>query len=289
MVIEPFKYKTSRLSLAGLKNNQNEGVPVIALHGWLDNAASFIPMSELMPSNRPFYALEMPGHGLSEHRPPATTYHLLENVLDVLAFIDVVAPEQKVSLIGHSLGGIVGSLLAASAPERIDKLVLLDSLGPLTDETNNVLPQLRKAIAKASLFKSSKMTVYPNKEMACAVRMKGVGKVNRYAASLLVDRGIKQVEGGFSWTSDPKLLEPSFLRFTEEQVKTLFSGIECPIRLICGDNGYFSNEQAIKNRLTFFQQNNKVLDHHVVLGGHHFHMDGDVTTTVELINEFLYV
>jgi pimeloyl-ACP methyl ester carboxylesterase len=288
VVLEPFKMPTSRLTLAGLKNDKREGQPIIALHGWLDNAASFIPLYEQMPHDRPFYALEMPGHGLSEHRPSSTSYHLLENIIDVLAFMDEVAPEQTVSLIGHSLGGIVGSLLAAASPERFDKLVLLDSLGPFTDETSNVLPQLRKAIAKASLFKSSKMTVYPSKEMACSIRMKGVGKVDRPAATLLVERGIKEVEGGYSWTSDPKLLEPSFMRFTEAQVKTVFSGIECPIRLICGDKGYFSNYEDLKKRFEYLQREDEVLDRHVVSGGHHFHMDGDVVTTAELIHEFMY-
>jgi len=287
-MLESFKINTSRLTLAGLKNNVSEGAPIIALHGWLDNAASFLPLSDKMTHTRPFYALEMPGHGLSDHRPSSTTYHLLENVVDVLAFIDEVSNGQPVSLIGHSLGGIVSSLLAAASPKRIDRLVLLDSLGPLTDETSNVLPQLRKAIAKASLFKSSKMTVYPSKEMASSVRMKGVGKVDRAAASLLVERGIKKVQGGYSWTSDPRLLEPSLMRFTEAQIKSVFSGIECPIRLICGDKGYFSNYEGLKKRLDYLKRGDDAIDKHLVSGGHHFHMDGDVTTTSELINEFIY-
>jgi pimeloyl-ACP methyl ester carboxylesterase len=286
--LEHFKFNTSRLALAGLKNNATEGVPVIALHGWLDNAASFLPLSEKLVDSRPFYALELTGHGLSDHRPASTIYHLLENVVDVLAFIDEVSEGGPVSLMGHSLGGIVGALLAAASPDRIDRLVLLDSLGPLTDETRNVLPQLRKAMAKASLFKSSKMTVYPSKAMACSVRMMGVGKVDKLAASLLVERGIKEVEGGFSWTSDPRLLQPSLMRFTEAQVKSVFAGIECPLRLICGDKGYFSDYKVLAKRLDYLKRDDEALDQHLVAGGHHFHMDGDVVTTAELINEFIY-
>jgi pimeloyl-ACP methyl ester carboxylesterase len=287
-MLEHFKIKTARLTLAGLKNNVQEGVPIIALHGWLDNAASFSPLNEEMPQSRPFYALEMPGHGLSDHRPSSTIYNLLENIVDVIAFIDEVSGGQPVSLIGHSLGGIVCSLLAAALPARIDKLLLLDSLGPLTDETRDVLPQLRKAIARASLFKSSKMTVYPSKDIACSVRMMGVGKVDRLAASLLVERGTKKVEGGYSWTSDPRLLEPTLMRFTEAQVKSVFAGIECPIRLICGDKGYFTDYKALTKRLDYLKQGGEALDRHLVSGGHHFHMDGDVAATAELVHEFMY-
>jgi len=250
--------------------------------------------------------LELPGHGLSRHRPPSSSYHLVENIVDVLAFIDVVSRKHgsstanstgstksaattndnitsPVTLIGHSLGGIICSLLAAAAPEKVEKLILLDSLGPLTDETKNVLPQLKKAVRKANSFKATKMTVYPTKEMAAAVRMMGIVKVDRNAAELLVSRGLKEVEGGFSWTSDSRLLDPSFLRFSEDQIKAVFKGIECPVSLICGETGYFSSYEALKQRLSYFQH----LQKSIVTGGHHFHMDGDVRKTAELVNDFI--
>ena len=288
MNLESFSIETPRLTLSGLKNKVESGVPVIALHGWLDNAASFEPLSHYLSDSRPFYALEMPGHGLSQHRAGSSSYHLVDNVVDVLAFIDVILKHHNVdgkavTLIGHSLGGIVCSLLAASSPERVEKLILLDSLGPLTDETEDVLPQLRRAVAKAAKFKSSKMTIYPSKELAATVRMSGIGRVSRDAALLLVERGVAEVEGGYSWTSDPKLLFPSMLRFSESQVEVIFAGIECPVSLICGEAGYFSSYEKLKNRLSYF----KTLKKHLVKGGHHFHMDGDVLKTAELMNEFL--
>ena len=164
MNLAPFEIKTSHLTIAGLKNASVEGKPVIALHGWLDNAASFSLLSEYIESDRPFFAIDLPGHGLSEHRSASSSYHLLENIVDVLAFADALAAyginAQQVTLVGHSLGGIIASLVAAASPERVDKLILLDSMGPITDETVNVLPQLRKAIAKASQIKS-KVTIFP--------------------------------------------------------------------------------------------------------------------------------
>jgi len=271
--------------MAGLDNNKRTGNPIIAIHGWLDNAASFIPLSEQLGVDRPFYALEIPGHGLSEHRANSTTYHLVENILDVLAFISEVTQnsDTKVTLIGHSLGGIVCALLAAAAPERVDKLVLLDSLGPMTDPAEGVLTQFRKAVASIGQFKESKKAVYPDLDLAVAVRMKGIGKVNKYAASLLVERGTESVEGGYSWTSDPRLLNPSILRFSESQIKSIFEGIECPVCLICGDQGYFKQYESLSSRVNYIQN---VQTCHVS-GGHHFHMDGDVIKTAELINGFI--
>lgn len=292
MELIPFKIQTNKLSLAGFKNQITEGEPVIAIHGWLDNAASFIPLAELWSLDRPFYAVEMPGHGWSEHRPDSASYHLVDNVVDVVAFIETVLEsintnsETKVStvtLLGHSLGGIVSAFLAASMPEKVSKLILLDSLGPLTDEIENVLPQLRKAVAKAAQVKQSKMTVYPSKEMAARVRMMGVGKVSKDAAMMLVERGAKEVEGGYIWRSDPKLLAPSMVRFTENQVQAILQGIECPSFLICGKKGYFSNAEQTSSRVSYFRN----VKRYEVEGGHHFHMDGDVRKTMELIDEIV--
>lgn len=284
MQLEPFELQTNRLRIAGLKNQATQGQAVVALHGWLDNAASFEMLSEYIQTDRPFYAIDLPGHGLSEHRSDISSYHLLENIVDIIAFIDALdgMTNTKVTLLGHSLGGIIACLVAAAAPERVEQLILLDSIGPLTDETESVLPQLRNAVSKATKMNSN-ISVFPTLDMAVRARMSGLGKLTRDAAELLVKRGTKEVENGFSWRSDPKLLKPSFLRFSEQQVQAIFAGIECPVRLITGSEGYFSNEQALQKRLGYF----KNIEQSSVQGGHHFHMDGDVEGTARYINAFI--
>ena len=292
MKLSPFEIQTSKLTLAGLKNNVKEGEPIIAIHGWLDNAASFQPLCELLEIDRPFYAVELPGHGWSEHRASTSTYHLVDNVVDIAVFIDKILalhPNQeghihpKVTLIGHSLGGIVSAFYAASVPDKVDNLILLDSLGPLSDEITNVLPQLRKAVAKAAQLTQSKKTIYPDKDKAAKVRMLGVGKVSKQAAAMLVERGMRETDEGFVWRSDSKLLAPSMVRFSEQQVKAILEGIECPVYLLCGSQGYFSNIDQIRERVSYF----KDVKRFDIEGGHHFHMDGDVKTTAELIHEIL--
>ena len=284
MHLESFERQTSRLRIAGLKNQAAQGQAIIALHGWLDNAASFEILSTYIETDRPFYAIDLPGHGLSEHRPEVSSYHLLENILDVIAFIDSLdhPSNDKVTLLGHSLGGIIACLVAAAAPEKVAQLILLDSLGPLTDETASVLPQLRNAVDKAMRI-NSKVSVFPDLEMAARARMAGIGKISREAAQHLIKRGIKEVAGGYSWRSDPKLLKPSFLRLSESQVEAIFAGIECPVQLLTGSEGYFSNKQALIKRMSYF----KNIEHNSVQGGHHFHMDGDIEGTARYINAFI--
>ena len=60
------RFRAYGQELAGLQW-PGEGEPVLALHGWLDNAASFQPLAE--PLGHPLVALDFAGHGHSEHRP----------------------------------------------------------------------------------------------------------------------------------------------------------------------------------------------------------------------------
>lgn len=284
MQLEEINIQSSRLCHRGLWNGISEGTPVIALHGWLDNAASFAPLAEHLQLNQPFYAIEMAGHGKSEHRPQSASYALMENVVDLAALINTLAGEQgKVVLLGHSLGAIICSLYAASSPERVERLVMLDSLGPITDETEAVLPQLRRAMARATRVQGSKLAIYPSLEKAAQVRSKGVGRLDISAARLLVERGIQSCEGGYMWRSDPRLLEPTFVRFSEAQVQAIYRGINCPVCLICGKDGYFSERAAFAKRLAYIDQ----IETYHVAGGHHFHMDGDVVAANNIIQEFV--
>jgi pimeloyl-ACP methyl ester carboxylesterase len=111
---------TARGRFGALRNDNTDGVPLLALHGWLDNAASFLPMAPLL-TGYDLVALDMPGHGRSFHYPDDAEYSLFSTILDLLAAADTLGWE-RFAVLGHSMGGAIASLLAAAAPERIERL-----------------------------------------------------------------------------------------------------------------------------------------------------------------------
>ncbi|KAG8302741.1 hypothetical protein J6590_025016 [Homalodisca vitripennis] len=46
--------------------------PVIAIHGWQDNAGTFDNLAPLLPADVPFLCIDLPGHGFSSHLPPTS-------------------------------------------------------------------------------------------------------------------------------------------------------------------------------------------------------------------------
>ena len=136
------KFHVFGQTLAGLSWD-GQGEPVLALHGWLDNAASYLPLASQW--QRPMVALDFSGHGHSDHRPDGVVTHLVDHVRDVLAVADQLG-WQRFSLVGHSMGAGIACLFAAAFPERVSRLVLIEGLGPPSTPGEEVANTLRKAL-----------------------------------------------------------------------------------------------------------------------------------------------
>ncbi len=219
--------------LAALEWGEPEAPALLALHGWLDNAASFAALAPLLAKDCRVIALDMPGHGRSAHLPPGVTrYHVMDYVDHVLNAADALQL-LRFNLLGHSLGAGVASLVAAAAPARIGKLALIEGLGPLADDGSHTLQRLRDAVAQRSLGRRAPR-VFANIEEALAARV-AVGDLESDEARALVTRGLREVGGGYAWSSDPRLRLPTPLRIEESQLRRLLAGIESPTLLLLAD------------------------------------------------------
>lgn len=91
--------------------------PLLALHGWLDNAGSFDALAPLLAARWQVVALDFAGHGRSSHLAPGTWYHYVDYFDELRAVFDHFG-WSRADLLGHSLGGTLASLFAALYPER---------------------------------------------------------------------------------------------------------------------------------------------------------------------------
>lgn len=72
--VEEVRLSLPHIELAAHLFGPQDGLPV-ALHGWLDNANSFARLAPKLKGLR-ILALDMAGHGHSDHRPPGAGYGL---------------------------------------------------------------------------------------------------------------------------------------------------------------------------------------------------------------------
>ncbi|WP_313914645.1 alpha/beta hydrolase [Tahibacter sp.] len=200
--------------------------PLLALHGWLDNAASFGALAPLLASRFHVVAIDLPGHGRSGHRPPGGWYHYVEYLADIQAVTQALG-WQRYSLLGHSLGGATASVFAAAQPDAVQTLLLIESLGPLTVAPDAALEQLRRSMSQRVACSAKSLRVFPDASLAIRARMQ-VNDLSEAAASALVERGLAAVPGGWSWSSDVRLTLASPLRYTEAQIHNILRGIAAP-------------------------------------------------------------
>jgi len=290
---EEVKYSFDTMSLQGIAYGEIETKDnvVLCLHGWLDNAASFLPLmpyfgNELV--NKRIIAIDWPGHGNSSHRSLDAHYHFIDWVYDLLQLFEINQWE-KVDIVAHSMGGMVASAFAAAFPEKVKSLVLLDSIGFISNEAEESTQQLRDGML--SRYKSSslynkqgvnkKKRYHESIESAIKARV-NVSDLQFEQAKLLVERGlIKEVEG-YRWRSDARLRNTSPYRLTLKQAEQFIRDIKCPVHLIYGSDGIDMVSSGLKHFGDIFQNFSSV----ELKGGHHVHME-QPQKTVQLIKDFL--
>ena len=258
--------------IAGLRNEGGKGPRVLALHGWLDNAASFIPLAQHV-HGIDLVAIDQPGHGRSAHLPPGTDYSFVGAINAILDVADALGWE-RFALLGHSMGAGIGSLIAAACPERIERLVAIEALGALAEAPERTVARMREAVAAHRAITSKRLRVFPDIDTAVRARLQasrvpGSG-LDESLVRLLVERGLAEVEGGFTWSSDPRLTLPTMTRMTEAQVENLVSRIDCPTKVIFANPAQpYLPDDVRRRRVDLLPHGELVL----LPGGHHLHMD----------------
>lgn len=273
--------RTGQLRLAARAWGGPDGVRVLALHGWLDNAASFDALAPLVPDAL-IVALDLPGHGRSDHRPAGSWYHYVDYPGDVLAAADALGWD-RFTLLGHSLGGAIASVLAAIAPERVEALWLIEALGPPSADPAGALMQLRKAVEQRRRISDKARRIFPDLETAIAARRQANGlSLSDAAARILVERGIEAQDGGYRWSSDPRLTLASPLRVSETQVLAWLAGIQCETLLMLADPpAPFLPPDAMRQRAEVVAKLTLVR----LPGTHHLHLE-DPEPVARAIAEF---
>lgn len=258
----------------------NPGAPkLLCLHGWLDNAASFMPLSPYL-QDFDLLALDFAGHGFSAHRPPHCRYYFSENVYDVDAVLDELE-WQSCHLMGHSMGGAVACHFAAAAPERVKRLVSLDAVGIFTQAEEKTGKQWQHSL-QGVRAKRGLLRPYDSIEQAMSARQQ-TAPLSDQTASLLCERALEHNGDFYQWRTDQRLNWRSPQILSNAQAVSVLSVIEAPTLLInSADINKYLDDKALAERFNAIADCTQVNDP----GHHHFHMETPETIG-PVITEFL--
>jgi pimeloyl-ACP methyl ester carboxylesterase len=255
--------------------------PVIASHGWLDNAGSFELLAPRL-SGCEIVALDLAGHGLSDPRSPDSAYNIWQDVGDLLDVANEMG-WQRFTLLGHSRGASISMLFAGTFPERVDKLVLLEGGLPLTAEAEEAPAGLAQALRESRELRDKRGRVFSSRATAIAERAGGFSKVTTAAAEILARRSLREVEGGFQWHADQRLKAQSELRMTPEHARAFARRVAAPVLLLFAEQSPFVDRSLYRELPTLFAN----VEVGRLPGGHHFHLEGAEAPIADRVRRFL--
>lgn len=272
------------IKLAAKRWGNPGGIPVIALHGWLDNCASFDFLAPLLPK-LDLITLDLAGQGKSSHRQGLAAYNIWQDVAEVIALANSL-DWKKFGLIGHSRGAMISTLIAGTFPERVSHLATIESFIPQVIDADKAASQLASAIESVLNIHARPKNTYESFLKAVEAREKGLLKLCHEDALVLAKRGVEQNENGrFYWNYDVKLNAPSEVKFTFDQVKSFIDRIEIPVAVVIAEQGLVGDFAHVMNLL---EETENVTTFHLP-GEHHLHMSHQCESIAEIFNEYFVV
>jgi pimeloyl-ACP methyl ester carboxylesterase len=277
--------RSGNVALLHWKSERPDAPKVLCLHGWLDNAASFLPLAQQL-GELDLYALDFPGHGHSDHRNPGVRYAFTEYLFDLDAVLDALEWD-RAHLLGHSLGGGVGCTYAAAAPERVRRIAIADGLGPVGNDETKTAAQLRRSLEWLRRPRRP-LRRFESLEVMAQAREEGFLTISSEAARIICERASRlehDEEGDYLvWRTDPALRWNSPLMLSETQILNCLAEIEAPVLSFhaqpwSSTEGarWISKRQAAVRNGTFRD----------VEGNHHFHMDEAAQIAPEITAFFM--
>jgi len=200
---------TGEIPRAALED-RGDGRPLLLLHGWGVSSELFAPILDALQQGRRLIVPDLPGFGATPE--PDTPWSVHDYAAWCIALLDRLGIE-RCDLVGHSNGGRIGIVMAATYPGRIDRMVLAGSAGIRPRRT-------LRSIARVRSYKALRM-VERSGALPAAVRA---------AARRRADQ-----RGSADYRAVSGVMRGTLVRTVNEDLRTVLPNLHLPVLLIWGD------------------------------------------------------
>ncbi|MBK7582899.1 MAG: alpha/beta hydrolase [Myxococcales bacterium] len=227
---------------------QGQRPSVILVHGFLDMAWGFAPLVAQGLGDRHILAVDMRGHGDSDRVGAGGYYHFMDYVADLAGLVAVLGSAQ-VALVGHSMGGSIAAYYAGAFPERVERLALLEGLGPPEDETAPPV-RARHWVQAWQRIAAGEGRRYASVD-AAAARLRHADPLLSDELSLFfAERGTNALPSGErSFKHDPLHVTRGPYPFRMDSAQAFWRAITCPVLLMDGAESPFRSLENLEERV----------------------------------------
>jgi pimeloyl-ACP methyl ester carboxylesterase len=115
---------------------------IVYLHGWGDCSATFQAVVDEL--SRDWFVVAPDWRGFGESTVDAECFWFPDYLADLHEVLEIYSPARPVLLLGHSMGGNIGSLYAGTMPERIAAFINIEGFGLNETDPDNAPAHLRR-------------------------------------------------------------------------------------------------------------------------------------------------
>ncbi|KAJ8722757.1 hypothetical protein PYW07_003937 [Mythimna separata] len=264
--------------IAGKLWGSGDQQPILALHGWQDNAGTWDPLIPMIIKDRPILALDFPGHGFSSWTP-GLTYNEWEWPRMIL-YIKEHFKWDKVSLLTHSMGSIAGMRFATVFPDDVDFFIAIDSFvleNHNTDKlVNQIYPKLLQKHFVSEGWADKERPTYTLEEITKTWHLATRKSIALESVQHLLKRGAKQSKSDpnkYYYSRDSRLKYVILIPEDKMFIETLVRRLKCPMLFLKATESPFSTTKFSIAMREIVQEQNDKYEFHFVPGTHHVHLN----------------
>lgn len=207
---------------------------LVLVHGFLDFSGGWrATVAQGLHEHFHILAPDMRGHGDSDRIGPGGYYHFFDYIADLRSFIESLGRE-RISLVGHSMGGSIAGYYAGSFPDDLANLVLMEGMGPPEDPTP--APDRVKHWVRGWKRASARSPHrYASVDEAAEKLRARDPLLSAELATDLATWGTRELETGERvFKHDPLHLSLGPVRYSVDTAMTFWERITCPVLLVEG-------------------------------------------------------
>src|SRR4051794_11983140 len=237
-----FQSQGLRLHYADWGNE--DAPPILLVHGGRDHCRSWDLIAGSLQPHFHVLAPDLRGHGDSEWTKGGS-YSLTEYVYDLSRLVRHIAARQ-VTIIGHSMGGMVGLIYVGTFPDQVSALVVLDGVTVLPN-TKDVPAHERiaKWVGQLDQLSDREPRRYRTIEEAAAQMRAHNKRLPPELALHLATFGARRNDDDtYSWKFDPYQRVRVPHRLSPEDHVSLWARITCPVLLLHAQESFLQTSQT---------------------------------------------
>ena len=267
---EIFSHQLGNIKYQAWDRKDAENI-IMLIHGTGAHKKWWDPIAPLLNNNFTIFAPDLPGMGESDHRDEYNFEGFSEALIGILHQEKAITSNQKIFLVGHSLGGHVAGFMASEMPEIFNGLVMIDSpIRPPTydydkHQSTGPLRRIKYYPDKVSIIKRFRLMPPQDCE-------------NGWYLRYIAEHSVFNVEEGWRWRFDDKLFA-TLRRLHNYEFK-----FQCPALFIAGGKSLLLESKIMKYIREAFKDSMTV--EVIEDAAHHVPLDSPLEL-VSLINNYL--